>query len=372
MNHCILCHQKTVFYAFKNKKNSRYLRCASCNFIFKEIQRGYSKKSVQNNVLNNLTKFENLKIYLKRVKVNNKINFKQIITDIDVLNDKEYNFYLTKKSIYVLLQRFNFKNIVITINDNHQIKIEATKRPNQPFKICFIVPVFNEAENCEATISKLINMKFKQLLKEIVIVESNSNDGTKEIIEKFIGLKDVKVVFQSKALGKGNAVREGILRSDSDFIAIQDADGEYDLEDYYNLIPPILTGEETFVLGNRHSENWWKMRRFKGQAFKALILNFGQVLFTFLINKVTGAKLKDPFTMFKVFRRDILLKVILVSDRFDLDHEIVIKFLNAGHEPREIPVNYNSRSFNEGKKIRFFSDPINWLIAIIKYGVLKK
>lgn len=376
MNNCPICKQKNVNYAFKNFDGTRYLSCLNCEFFFKEDKKKYltNENAVENNIIKNNIPFDNFLNFLRTKNVNEKILFKQVISAKELIKSgKNFNFYLSRKSIYILLQTEMYGNINISVDQFGAIEVSAVKKIGTQFLISFIVPVFNEIRTCEAVISKLINMKFEGLAKEIIIVESNSTDGTREIIDSsFRGCVGVKVVYQSEPLGKGNAVREGIDAASGDFIAIQDADDEYDLEDYYNLLPHLMTGEETFILGNRHSESWWKMRKFEGEPFKALFLNLGQLFFTFLINVVTKANLKDPFTMFKIFRKDILSKVTLVSNRFDFDHEILIKLIKAGHIPKEIPVNYKSRSFSDGKKVNIISDPVSWIIAIFKYGICNK
>jgi hypothetical protein len=147
---------------------------------------------------------------------------------------------------------------------------------------------------------------------------------------------------------------------------IQDADLEYDLEDYEALLEPLLRKRAAFVLGARHGGSTWKMRQFEHQPVIAAILNQAHWFFTILINVFFGAHLKDPFTMYKVFRRDCLYAIRLECDRFDFDWELVIKFLRKGYRPLEIPVNYRSRSFSEGKKVSFFRDPLTWLRVLIK------
>ena len=109
------------------------------------------------------------------------------------------------------------------------------------------------------------------------------------------------------------------------------------------------------------------MRSFSGQPFISGILNLAHWFFTMLVNVGFHAHLKDPFTMYKVFRRDCLYGLEFVCNRFDFDFELVIKLLRKGYQPREIPVNYRSRSFAEGKKVSFFGDPLTWLRALVRF-----
>jgi glycosyltransferase involved in cell wall biosynthesis len=176
----------------------------------------------------------------------------------------------------------------------------------------------------------------------------------------------VKIILQEKARGKGYAVREGFERATGDVLMIQDADLEYDLNDYDALLEPVVNYKRPFVLGSRHGGRW-KMRHFNEQEHISAYFNFGHKLFTTLINFLYGQKMKDPFTMFKVFRRDCLYNLKFECNRFDFDFELVIKLIRKGYTPLEIPVNYNSRSFKEGKKVNMFLDPFSWIKASFKY-----
>ena len=184
-------------------------------------------------------------------------------------------------------------------------------------------------------------------------------------------MPDVKVIYENKPQGKGHAVRNGLNHASGSMILIQDADLEYDIEDYDALLAPIASFRRLFVLGSRHKGHW-KMREFEDRNLLSGVFNFGQLLFTWLINITCGTQLMDPFTMYKVFHRECLYGLELESNRFDLDWEIVIKFVRKGLVPMEIPVNYVSRSFGEGKKVRLLLDPILWIIALLKfrYGLL--
>ena len=108
------------------------------------------------------------------------------------------------------------------------------------------------------------------------------------------------------------------------------------------------------------------MRKFDDQPFHTFLLNSAHWTFTLLIDISLGIWLKDPFTMYKVFRRDALKGLTLKCNRFDFDWELLIKLIRAGHRPIEIPISYNSRSFKEGKKIRMFRDPLTWIVAWAK------
>jgi glycosyltransferase involved in cell wall biosynthesis len=173
-------------------------------------------------------------------------------------------------------------------------------------------------------------------------------------------------VLEDRPRGKGHAVRTGLAHATGDFILIQDADLEYDLEDYEALLEPLLQGKIQIVLGSRHGGGAWKMRRFTGKRSLSAILNFGHWFFAILVNVLFWQRLKDPFTMYKVFRRDFLYGLVFHCNRFDFDYELLIKLLRKGYRAVEIPVNYRSRSFAEGKKVSFFRDPLTWMWALLR------
>lgn len=232
--------------------------------------------------------------------------------------------------------------------------------------LSIVVPAFNEAASFAELIEAVLAKQIPGLDIEVIVVESNSTDGTREIAQRYQGHPRVKLVLEDKPRGKGHAVRAGLAEATGDFIVIQDADLEYDLEDYDALLEPLMTGREAFVLGSRHSGSVWKMRQFSGQASLSAFLNFGHWFFTTLVNVLFRQRLKDPFTMFKVFRRDCLFGLQFECNRFDFDFELLVKLIRKGYRPVELPVNYRSRSFKQGKKVSMFRDPLTWLKALLK------
>jgi 2-polyprenyl-3-methyl-5-hydroxy-6-metoxy-1,4-benzoquinol methylase len=232
--------------------------------------------------------------------------------------------------------------------------------------LSIIVPAYNEESTLPVLMNSLLQKKFSGLEVEIVVVESNSTDSTRQIALQYKDQPRVHLILEDRPRGKGYAVRQGLLHASGDFILIQDADLEYDLEDYDVLLEPLLQGREAFVLGARHGANAWKMRSFSGQPGLSLGLNLGHWFFCTLINILLGLRLRDPFTMYKVFRRDCLFGLTFECDRFDFDFELVIKMVRKGFVPLEIPVNYRSRSFKEGKKVRIWRDPWTWVWAAFK------
>jgi len=245
------------------------------------------------------------------------------------------------------------------------------RRPSPPpiinGTLSVIVPIYNEAATVRVALDAILAKSISGWTLEIILVESNSTDGTRAIVETYGEHPRVKLILEDTPRGKGYAVRTGLAQATGDVILIQDADLEYDLNDYDVLLAPLAAGRQTFVLGSRHGEGGWAIRKFSDQPVQALILNLAHWGFTLLINGALGIWLRDPFTMYKVFRRDCLNGLTFECNRFDFDWELLIKLVRTGHRPIEIPISYRSRSFKEGKKISMFRDPITWIWALVKF-----
>jgi glycosyltransferase involved in cell wall biosynthesis len=241
----------------------------------------------------------------------------------------------------------------------------------QPIKLLsVIIAAYNEANTIAQTLTNLHTvLKSLTCSFEIIVVESNSTDETRNILKKFEKELDLKLFFQENPRGKGSAIRLGMNQMLGDVFLIYDADAEYDPADIPRLLIPIENGNTSFVLGTRH-ENGKAMRTMQNHKLRPILMNSAHKFFCYLINKSCKVSLTDPFTMYKVCRSEIFKDIRLTSNRFDLDWELVIKAIRLGSNPVEIPVAYTSRSFSEGKKVRFFRDPINWLIAYFKFRFL--
>jgi hypothetical protein len=240
----------------------------------------------------------------------------------------------------------------------------TTKRSENLVSI--VVPVFNERATLQAMMDTLLAKQLPGLRKEIIVVESNSTDGSRELAQTYAGHPDVQILLQPGPNGKGNAVREGLKAATGDILMIQDADLEYDFDDYEGLLAPLLAWQTMFVLGSRH-QGGWKMRKFNDEPITAAVFNLGHWFFKSLMNMMLNTQMSDPFTMFKLFRRDGLYGVDLISNRFDLDIELVIKLVRKGYVPLELPVNYFARSFAEGKKVSVSQDGVTWAWKILKF-----
>ena len=248
---------------------------------------------------------------------------------------------------------------------DHAVIFGRRSGPRTVPRLSVVLPVYNEAKTIRRVLEALDSKKIPGMEIEVVVVESRSTDGSREIVGEYERRPGFQVVYQDRPRGKGFAVREGLLRATGEIALIQDADLEYDFLDYEVLLSPILSGRAAFVLGSRHSGDW-KIRRF-GRYFLADAMNLAHWGLVWLINRLYGQSMTDPFTMYKVFRRDCLYGIDFECDRFDFDVELVCKLLRKGYTPLEIPVNYQARSFAEGKKVRIFRDPLTWIKAILKY-----
>jgi glycosyltransferase involved in cell wall biosynthesis len=245
-------------------------------------------------------------------------------------------------------------------------------------EVSIIIAVYNEA----GTVGTLLERAWAQPLpqaaaREIIIVESNSTDGSREIVAEFAarhsgeGSSRIKVIHQDRPYGKGHAVRQGLAAASGDILLIQDADLEYDVADYPALLRPIVEGRTAFVLGSRHAgPNHWEIRQFARNSLLATLLNMGGIVFRVLFNALFNCRLTDPTTMYKVFRAECLEGLSFTCNRFDFDFELLGKLIRAGFTPLEVPVSYKSRGFDEGKKIRIVRDGVRGVFAILRFGLM--
>jgi hypothetical protein len=234
-------------------------------------------------------------------------------------------------------------------------------------KLSIVMPVFNEARFAAQVIEAVLGKPLK-IDREVIIVESNSTDGTREIVKTFEGRPGVKVVYEEKPRGKGHAVRTGLQHVTGTIVLIQDADFEYDIDDYDALLEPILQRKTMFVLGSRSlGLDDWKVRKYDTTPIKGFALNFAQVMFAKTYNVLYQQRTTDVNTMFKVFRSECLDGLDLVGNGFELDIELACKLARNGNSPMEVPVNYAARGFEDGKKIRFWRDAIPSYLTLFRF-----
>ena len=218
-------------------------------------------------------------------------------------------------------------------------------------KVSIIIPVYNEKKTLEEIIARVEAAPVLGLDKEIVLVDDGSTDGTKDILRKFETKH--RVVYHQKNQGKGAALRTGFKEATGDIILIQDADFEYDPQEFPKLLQPILDGKADIVYGSR---NLQRNPRFRRSYY------WGSIIISRLTNLFYGCHLTDVYTCYKAFKAPILKAMKLESNSFDIEEEMTAKALKSGHKIIEVPINYYPRNIQEGKKIR----PKDGLIALWK------
>jgi|TARA_B100001964_G_C14183496_1_gene577416 glycosyltransferase involved in cell wall biosynthesis len=229
-------------------------------------------------------------------------------------------------------------------------------------KTSIIVPCYNEVSTINEIIDKINKIDIE---KEIIIIDDFSTDGSKEKIKNNIEKKydNVIAIYHQKNCGKGAAIRSGIKKVTGEIVVIQDADLEYNPNDYYELINPIKEGYADVVYGSR----------FKGSKvtrklyFVNRIANYG---LTFISNILTNLDLTDMETCYKVFKSDIIKKIKIEEDRFGFEPEITAKIAKLKCRVCEIGVSYYGRTYQEGKKITW-KDAFSALYCVLKYNIFK-
>jgi glycosyltransferase involved in cell wall biosynthesis len=209
-----------------------------------------------------------------------------------------------------------------------------------PLKLSIIIPVYNEARTVAALIDKV---RALELDKEIIAVNDGSSDGTREALQPFERPDSgVRVHHSPVNLGKGASVRIGFSYATGDIVTIQDADLELDPSEYHKLIVPIVEGTADVVYGSRF------LGAGRKGTFTFYLANRGLAALT---NVLYGAHLTDIETCYKVFRRDVLPQLQLRASRFEIEPELTAQVLKRGFRIMELPIGYQPRSRNEGKKI---------------------
>jgi LSD1 subclass zinc finger protein len=221
-----------------------------------------------------------------------------------------------------------------------------------------VLPAFNEAAYVGDVIEELLAQQFV-IPHEVIVVESNSTDGTREIVKSFEGRAGIRIIYEDQPRGKGAAVRHALTEVQGTIVLIQDADFEYDLDDYDSLLEPIVQRRTSFVLGSRSlGLDDWKVRRFSRSrvSIRAFLMNVAHLIFARTFNVLYQQKVTDPATMFKVFRSECLEGLQFSATRFNFDIELACMLTKKGYSPMEVPVNYVARGFDEGKKVEFLRD----------------
>ena len=221
-------------------------------------------------------------------------------------------------------------------------------------KISILIPVFNESKSLEEILKKVEAVDF-EMEKEIIIIDDFSTDGTRDLYAKI----SHRVLYHDENLGKGAAIRTGLKEATGDIIIIQDADLEYNPEDYVPLVKIVKNGGADVVYGSRLADT-------RNQG-KFLFLSFVANLFlSFLTRLLFNTYITDMETCYKVFRADVIKDIEIKSNRFDFEPEITAKILKKGVRYIESPISYNARDNEAGKKIGW-KDGVQAIWALIKY-----
>ncbi len=231
--------------------------------------------------------------------------------------------------------------------------------------LSIIIPVYNERR----TVMRLLRQVARQPLslhKELIIVDDFSTDGTREFLRDLDlqtalgagGANTVRLVLHEKNMGKGAGVRTGLAQSTGELVLIQDADLEYDPRDYPALIAPILEGHADAVFGNRFHSGSHRVQRFWRFTLNRL--------FSVTCNVLTGITIHDVTACYKVFKRELLERMHLRSDRFSVETEMTVKLAKMGIRIYEVPIVYHGRTYAEGKKISW-SDGVMAFYDLVKY-----
>jgi glycosyltransferase involved in cell wall biosynthesis len=229
--------------------------------------------------------------------------------------------------------------------------------------LSIVIPVYNEKNTIKRLLNLVEQVELKDIQKEIIIVDDKSTDGTWEILEE---LKDrYTIVFKKENEGKGSAIKQGFLRASGDIILIQDADLEYDPNEYNRLIKPILDGQADVVYGSR----------FIGSEPHRVLFFWhyqGNRFLTHLSNMLSNLSLTDIETCYKVFNRQALDKIKdkITSKRFGIEPEITALIAKNRLRIYEIGISYYGRTYSEGKKITW-RDGLAAVYHVIKFNLFK-
>ncbi|MEB3120235.1 MAG: glycosyltransferase family 2 protein [Snowella sp.] len=226
-------------------------------------------------------------------------------------------------------------------------------------KLSIIVPCYNEKSTIREVIDAVLAAPYDD--KEIIVVDDCSKDGTKEVLLEEIEPLVHQILFHKVNQGKGAALRTGIQAATGDIVLIQDADLEYDPQEYPNLVEPILRNKADVVYGSRFMGS---------QPHRVLYFwhSVGNMVLTVLSNMFTNLNLTDMETCYKVFRREIIQGISIQENRFGFEPEITAKIAKLECRIFEVGISYYGRTYKEGKKIGW-KDGIRAIYCIIKYNL---
>ena len=222
-------------------------------------------------------------------------------------------------------------------------------------KISVVMPVYNEIQTITEIITRVQNV---QLEKELIIVDDFSTDGTREYLQT-LDAENIRIFFHEQNSGKGAALQTGFQHVTGDVVVVQDADLEYNPEEYFLLLKPILDNRADVVYGSRF---------LTGSERRVLLFwhSLGNKFLTFLSNMITDLNLSDMETCYKMFKADILKEIRIEQNRFGFEPEFTVKIARKNYRIYEVGISYSGRDYSEGKKIGW-KDGVAVLWCLLKY-----
>ena len=229
-------------------------------------------------------------------------------------------------------------------------------------KLNVIIPCYNEKNTIELILEKVLQAE--PIDKKLIIVDDFSSDGTRDLLKKYEQKEKIEILYHDKNYGKGRAIRTGLEQVEEGIILIQDADLEYNPRDYKKLLKPFEEANADVVYGSR----------FLGGQEYSRIHYFWHFLankiLTFICNFFTNLNMTDMETGYKIFKKEHIVKINLIEESFGIEPELTLKLAKQKLRFFEVPISYNGRSYEEGKKIGL-SDAFRAIYCIIKYGLFK-
>lgn len=229
-------------------------------------------------------------------------------------------------------------------------------------KLSIVIPCYNERQTIEGLVAAVRNAPVAD--KEIIIVDDFSRDGTRDLLREKVAQLVDKVVYHEVNKGKGAALRTGFQHATGDVVIVQDADLEYDPQEYPRLMEPIEKGRADVVFGSRFMG---------GQPHRVVYFwhMMGNRFLTLLSNMFTNINLTDMETCYKLFKREVIQSINIEEDRFGFEPEITAKVARGGYRIFEVGISYYGRTYDEGKKIGW-RDGFRAIYAIVKYNLFAK